>query len=95
MERERDKKREGCQYKNMSCYPVAVLWDVFHIGCCTQLILLAVNDEWSWQLGPYLCLYFLYTQSLNKCSLMWMDKPFRLFTETAQEESILNGNTRM
>lgn len=79
----------------MSIYPVAVLWDVFHIGCCTQLILLTVNDESSWQLGPYLCMYFLYAQSLNKCNLMGMNKPLRLFTETAQEKAILNGNKRM
>jgi len=26
---------------------------------------------------------------------MGMNKPFRLFTETAQEEVILNGNKRM
>lgn len=40
-------------------------------------------------------LVFFYAQSLNKCNLMGMEKTLRLFTETVQEEAILNGNERM
>lgn len=35
-------------------------------------------------------LCFLYVQSLNKFNMMGMDETLRLFTETAQEEGILN-----